>query len=55
MITKQTIAVIGDTGELHASFVKALSRGNYRLLLYARGQEKLQPLVNEIKKRKLIC
>jgi NADPH-dependent F420 reductase len=50
MQTKQTINIIGATGNMGSAISKSLSKGNYRLLLYARGQEKLQPLVNEIKK-----
>jgi len=49
MRTKQTIAVIGDTGELHASFVKALSKGNYRLLLCSNPQTDTKDLLKEIK------
>jgi 8-hydroxy-5-deazaflavin:NADPH oxidoreductase len=49
MQTKQTIAVIGATGNMGSAISKTLSKGNYRLLLGANNQEKLETLVNEIK------
>ncbi|MBD0280323.1 MAG: NADP oxidoreductase, partial [Flavisolibacter sp.] len=50
MQTKQTIAVIGATGNMGSAISKSLSKGNYRLLLYANQQEKVQALVEEIKR-----
>ena len=49
MQTKQTIAVIGATGNMGSAISKSLSKGNYRLLLGAAHQEKLETLVNEIR------
>ena len=49
MQTKQTIAVIGATGNMGSAISKTLSKGNYRLLLGATDQEKLETLVSEIK------
>jgi NADPH-dependent F420 reductase len=49
MITKQTIAIIGSTGNMGAAIAKALSKGNNRLLLLTGKPNKAQALVNEIK------
>ena len=49
MKTKQTIAVIGATGNMGAAISKSLSKGNYRLLLCANNQDKVQALVQQIK------
>jgi 8-hydroxy-5-deazaflavin:NADPH oxidoreductase len=49
MQTKQTIAVIGALGNMGSAISKSLSKGNYRLLLGATDQEKLETLVNEIR------
>ena len=49
MPTKQTIAIIGATGNMGSAISKSLSKGNYRLLLGASDQEKLAVLVKEIK------
>lgn len=48
MKTKQTIAVIGATGNMGSAISKSLSKGNYRLLLKANKQEELDTLVKEI-------
>jgi predicted dinucleotide-binding enzyme len=48
MKTKQTIAVIGNTGNMQAAFLKALSKGNYRLLLCSNKREKMTDLENDI-------
>lgn len=48
MKTKQTIAVIGATGNMGSAITKSLSKGNYRLLLCANQQDKVQALVQEI-------
>ena len=50
MKTKQTIAVIGASGNMGSAISKSLSKGNYRILLYSDEQEKLQPMVRDIKK-----
>ena len=49
MQTKQTIAIIGATGNMGSAISKNLSKGNYRLLLRANDRQKLEELVNEIK------
>jgi 8-hydroxy-5-deazaflavin:NADPH oxidoreductase len=50
MVTKQNIAVIGATGSMGSAISKSLAKGNYRLLLKGNNQEKLEQLVDEIKK-----
>jgi len=49
MNTKQTIAVIGASGNMGSAISKSLSKGNYRLLLFSNEKEKIEALVNEIK------
>ncbi|RDV16518.1 NADP oxidoreductase [Pontibacter diazotrophicus] len=49
MKTMQTIAIIGASGNMGAAISKSLSKGNYRLLLCAQGQDKVQAVVEEIK------
>src|SRR5688572_4807535 len=49
MQTKQTVAIIGATGNMGSAISKSLSKGNYRLWLRANDREKLEGLVNEIK------
>jgi len=51
MKTKQTIAVIGATGNMGSAISKSLAKGNYRLLLKSTEQDKLDKLVNEIKEK----
>jgi len=48
--TKQTIAIIGASGQMGAALSKALARGPYRLLLKSGRQEALSHLVNAIQK-----
>lgn len=48
MRTKQTIAIIGATGNMGSAIAKGLAKGNYRLLLKGSKQEELAALVNEI-------
>ena len=48
MKTRQTIAVIGATGNMGSAIAKSLSKGNYRLLLKSNTQEGLDVLVKEI-------
>lgn len=48
MNTKQTIAIIGATGNMGSGISKNLSKGNYRLLLFANHLDKLQTLEAEI-------
>jgi NADPH-dependent F420 reductase len=47
---KQTITIIGATGSMGSAISKSLAKGNYRLLLCANQHDKIQPLVQEIKK-----
>ena len=49
MQTKQTIAVIGATGNMGSAISKSIASGPYRLLLKAGQQDKLVALVKEIK------
>jgi 8-hydroxy-5-deazaflavin:NADPH oxidoreductase len=51
MKTKQTIAVIGATGNMGSAISKSLAKGNYRLLLKSTNKDKLDKLVNEIKEK----
>lgn len=48
--TKQTIAIVGATGNMGAAISKSLAKGPYRLLLYANNREKIKALEQEIKK-----
>jgi NADPH-dependent F420 reductase len=48
MKTKQTIAIIGATGNMGSAIANSLSKGNYRLLLQSDNQDKLNKLVDEI-------
>lgn len=50
MKTKQTVAVIGATGNMGSAISRNLSKGNYRLLLCANDREKLSTLAVDIKK-----
>jgi 8-hydroxy-5-deazaflavin:NADPH oxidoreductase len=49
MQTKQTIAIIGATGNMGSAISKSLAKGNYRLLLKSNKPDALNALVNEIK------
>jgi NADPH-dependent F420 reductase len=49
MSTKQTIAIIGATGNMGSAIAKSLSKGNNRLLLFSHDQEKVSTVVDEIK------
>ena len=48
MKTKQTIAVIGATGNMGSAIAKSLSKGNYRLLLYSNDPEQANALAKQI-------
>ncbi|MBN8787141.1 MAG: NAD(P)-binding domain-containing protein [Terrimonas sp.] len=48
MKTKQTIAIIGASGNMGSAIAKSLSKGNYRLLLYTENTDKVQPVIKEI-------
>jgi 8-hydroxy-5-deazaflavin:NADPH oxidoreductase len=49
MKTRQTVAVIGASGNMGSAISKSLSRGNYRLLLCSGDKGKVQELSNNIK------
>ena len=49
MHTKQTIAIIGATGNMGSAIAKSLSKGHNHLLLCATDSEKLQHTANEIR------
>lgn len=49
MKTKQTIAVIGATGNMGSAISRNLSTGNYRLLLFSKKLEEAQTLAGDIK------
>ena len=49
MQTKQTIAIIGATGNMGSAISASLAKGNYRLLLKGSKQEELNALVADIK------
>jgi 8-hydroxy-5-deazaflavin:NADPH oxidoreductase len=48
MSTKQTIAVIGATGNMGSNIAKSLSKGNNRVLLLANNLDKVNALATEI-------
>lgn len=45
---KQTIAIIGATGNMGTAISRSLASGNYHLLLYANDQVKAEALVRDI-------
>jgi 8-hydroxy-5-deazaflavin:NADPH oxidoreductase len=49
MQTKQTIAIIGATGNMGSAISKSLAKGQYRLLLKGSKKEELDALVSEIR------
>jgi NADPH-dependent F420 reductase len=51
MQTKQTIAIIGATGNMGSAIAKAVAGGHFRLLLKSAKKDELRQLVNEIKKK----
>jgi len=48
MKTKQSIAVIGSTGNMGSAISGSLAKGNYRLLLFSKNLEASQSLANDI-------
>ena len=46
---KQTIAIIGATGNMGSAIARSLAKGNYRLLLFGDDKEKITRLTNTIK------
>jgi NADPH-dependent F420 reductase len=51
MKTKQTIAIIGATGNMGSAISSSLVKGNYRLLLKGSKEDELKKLVKEIKQK----
>lgn len=49
MNTKQTISVIGASGNMGSAISKSLSKGNNRLLLFANEKAKVEAVVKDIK------
>jgi 8-hydroxy-5-deazaflavin:NADPH oxidoreductase len=49
MSIKQTIAVIGSSGNMGSAISKSLAKGNYRLLLCSDDKEKDRNLIQDIK------
>ena len=49
MNTKQTIAIIGATGNMGSVIARSLAKGNNRLLLLANSQDKIEILIDGIK------
>lgn len=49
MSTKQTIAVIGASGNMGSAISKSLSKGNNRLLLLDNLKDKAEAVINDIK------
>lgn len=47
-ITKQTIAIIGAGGNMGSAIARSIAGDNYRLLLFDRDPDRLQPLKEEI-------
>jgi len=50
MNTKQTIAIVGATGQMGSALAKSLTGSSYRLLLMGANQAKLQDLYHQLKK-----
>ena len=50
MNTKQTIAIVGATGQMGSALAKSLAGSSYRLLLMGTNQAKLQDLYHQLKK-----
>jgi len=48
MITKQTIAIIGASGNMGGALCKSLAKGNYRILMISGKKDKLQELSQQI-------
>ncbi len=51
MRTKQTISIIGASGNMGSAIAKSLAKGNYRLLLKATSIEQLDQVVKDIKEK----
>ena len=48
MAVKQTIAIIGATGNMGSALARSLARGPYRVLLFGRDAARLDWLASEI-------
>lgn len=48
MKTKQTIAIIGASGNMGSAIAKSLAKGNYRLLLYSTDKEKAAEVLKDL-------
>ena len=48
MQTKQTVSIIGSTGNMGSAIAKSLAKGNYRLLLTAGTKRNAESLVRQI-------
>lgn len=48
MQTKQTITIIGASGNMGSAIAKSLCKGNYKLLLYTDKHDKVERLLQEI-------
>jgi 8-hydroxy-5-deazaflavin:NADPH oxidoreductase len=51
MQTKQTIAIIGATGNMGSAIARSIAKGPYRLLLKGNKQDELDTLVKDIQSR----
>jgi 8-hydroxy-5-deazaflavin:NADPH oxidoreductase len=49
MRTKQTIAIIGASGNMGSAIARSLSKGNYRLLLYTEKPDRVDSLLQDIR------
>jgi predicted dinucleotide-binding enzyme len=49
-MVKTAVAIIGATGKMGSAIAKALTKGPYRLLLFARNQQQLLQLNDEIRR-----
>jgi NADPH-dependent F420 reductase len=52
-MAKKAIAIIGASGRMGSVIAKSLAKGNYRLLLFSSDTDKLNTLVEEIKRTNL--
>lgn len=50
MASKKTIAIIGASGNMGSAIAKNLAKGNYRLLLFGNQKDKIDRLIDTIKK-----
>jgi 8-hydroxy-5-deazaflavin:NADPH oxidoreductase len=49
MKTRQTVAVIGATGNMGSAISRSISKGNYRVLLFSAKGEEIEDVVSDIK------